>query len=130
MMVKREKQGKTNLINQMGEFTGQLEVYIVPGKCSPVALKGINWLVFPFFPKNSWYNTSNLQGCWEKTNKQTNKPINKPLHPSPLLLFFKSGNRAKGQKSNPCICQPANLTSIPSETMGQPVKGGGKGDRK
>lgn len=114
----------------MGEFTGQLDVYIVPGKCHPVELKGIDWLVFSFFLKTHGITLATYRDTGKK-NKQTNKPLGGfSLHPSPLLLFFKSGNGAKGQKSNPCICQPVNLTSIPSETMGQPVKAGGKGDRK
>lgn len=38
--------GKQIQENQMGQFTGQLDVLIVPGKSSPVELKGIDGFVF------------------------------------------------------------------------------------
>lgn len=80
----------------MGDFTAQLEVYVVPGKCSPAELKGIGWLVFPFFLKNSWYNASSLQGCWEKINKQT--PLRLLPTPIPSSVIFQIKEWGKGAK--------------------------------
>lgn len=106
----------------MGQFTGQLGVCVVPGKCSLEEVKGTDECIFLLFLTN----TSNPQRLGNKqTNKRTSQTtLRLPSPPSSLLLFFKTGRGAKGQKSNPCNCQPVNLTSVPSETMGQLVNGG------
>lgn len=71
----------------MGEFTGQLDVYIVPGKCRPVELKGIDWLVFSFFLKTHGITLATYRDTGKKqTNKQT--PRRLLSTPIPSLVIF------------------------------------------
>lgn len=84
----------------MGEFTGQLDVYIVPGKCRPVELKGIDWLVFSFFLKTHGMTLATYRDTGEKTNKQTN-PSEASLYTHPLSCYFL--NQGMGQRGKRAI---------------------------
>lgn len=80
----------------MGRFSGQFDVCVVPGKCSPVELKGIDWFVFSLFLKSRGIAPATYSETGKK-NKQTN-PSEASLSPHPLSCYFLNRERGKGAK--------------------------------
>lgn len=71
----------------MGQLTRQLNVCIVQGSCSPVELKGIDWLVFALFLKRSGITPAAYREIGKKTQKTNPSEASlSPLHPSPVIF--------------------------------------------
>lgn len=87
IMVNREKQGKTNLIKSDGRVHRAIGCLHCPRKVQSCGAEGNRLACIPIFPKNSQYNTSNLQGCWEQTNKQTTPSEVSPYTHASLVIF-------------------------------------------
>ena len=82
----------------MGQFAGKLDVLCRPRKVWSYGAKGNQLACILTFPKKSRYNTSNLQGDWEK-NKQTNRS-EASLCPHPLSCYFlKQGKGQRGKRA-------------------------------
>jgi len=59
---------------------------VVPGKCGPMELKAINWLVFSLFLKSHGITPATYRETGKKTNKQT--ALRLPSAPILSLVIF------------------------------------------